>query len=343
MTLRIKNTSGFSCEQLPMVTRDGANIFRVVVKASFTWSGTAGLALLPEQPPAVMADVHWDTDPVSAQSVRVESDVSLDKPMTDLIVTGSARAHGGAAVRHMNVTLSYAGRALKRLRVFGDRVWDRGITGWLLSDPLPFVAMPVTYSRAYGGRDDQSGEGRNPIGTGYVTRLDSSFAGRRAPNVESVHEPISAPTDRPAPCGIGVVGRASQPRIAYAGTYDDQWLEHRFPLLPEDFDDRFNQTVDRAQWVPRPHGGEEIRIEGMSERGTISIVLPPCTLMVGLHFRDRSEEKPMDLDSVFVDTDNEALTLTWRTNADVHGDPFQLLETVIDAASVGRTAPARCC
>jgi hypothetical protein len=212
-----------------------------------------------------------------------------------------------------------------------------------MSDPQPFVAMPVTYSRAFGGSDERGGEFRNPIGTGYTSKADDSFVGRRAPNVESLEQQIASPTDRPAPVGIGVVSRSSQPRIGYAGTYDAKWLDDRFPLLPEDFDNRFNQTVDPAQWVPRPRGGEEIRIEGMSEKGTIQLVLPPCHLMIGLHYRDGSEEKPMDLDSLVVDTELETLTLTWRANADVHGDPFRLMETVIDATSVGRTAPARCC
>ena len=81
----------------------------------------------------------------------------------------------------------------------------------------------------------------------------------------------------------------------------------------------------------------------MAAEGTISLVLPPCRLMVGLHYRNASEQKEMDLDSVVVDTDARTLTLTWRANADVHGDPFRLLETIIDATSVGRTAPARCC
>jgi len=212
-----------------------------------------------------------------------------------------------------------------------------------MSDPLAFTSMPVTYSRAYGGRDDRGGEGRNLLGTGYTSHPDASFAGRRAPNVEWAHQTITSPADHPAPAGIGVVERGSQPRIGYAGTYDARWLEERFPLLPDDFDDRFNQTVDAEQWVPRPRGGEEIRIEGMAAEGTLSLVVPPCRLMAGLHYRDRSEQKELDLDSLVVDTDARTLTLTWRTSADVHGDPFRLLETVIDAASVGRSAPARCC
>ena len=57
-----------------------------------------------------------------------------------------------------------------------------------------------------------------------------------------------------------------------------------------------------------------------------------------LHYRDHSEEKPLDLDTVLIETDEQRLTLTWRASADTHGDPFRLLEMIIGEVSEQGTA-----
>jgi hypothetical protein len=282
MVLAITNKTGFGCEQLPLTARNGANIMRLVVKASYGFTPGGQLELLAEQPSPVLSDEYWD-DPISKDAVRVESDVSLDKPYTDLIVNGHAVAPYGKKVTSMEAGLSFDGRVLRRVRVFGERIWTQSGVGWALTEPLPFEKIPITYARAYGGHDTAGAEARNSFGTGYVSRPSAAFEGARAPNIEDPSRLIRYPSDRPPPAGFGVVARSSQPRAGYAGTYDDKWLEERFPLLPLDFDDRFNQVTDPAQWLPRPRGGETIRIAGMSEHGALAITLPPCQLRAGFH------------------------------------------------------------
>lgn len=329
MVLAVSNTSGFSCLPLPLTARNGASVLRIVLKAGFAIAADGRTLPLDAQPEIVMEDQYWGDPGVS--SIRYESDVVLEKPLTDLVVVGQAHAPRGRAVKALDVTLAYQRNILKRLHVTGDRMWRRGTFGWTMSEPQFFTAMPLRYDRAYGGTDEEGSEARNRSGTGYASKFDKGFEGRPCPNVEFPDQLIASVSNRPAPAGFGVVSKHWQPRLAFAGTYDDAWLDRQFPLLPLDFDSRFFQSVAADQWIARPRGGEQIVVTGMSPDGPLGVTLPPCDVKIGLHYRESSEEKLMDLDTVMLEPDERRLTLTWRATADIHGDPFNLLEMVIGA------------
>jgi hypothetical protein len=336
MVLELRNNTPFTCQQLPLLDKKGANILRIVLKAGYEFTQDGGLQIAEDQPEVVMEDKYWGEPGQS--SVRYESDVTLDKPHTDLVINGHAHAPRGRAVREMNVYVRYQERLLKRLRVFGDRVWKRGPLGWRKTTPKPFVKMPIVYDRAYGGSDEKGSEPRNRSGTGYASRLGNKFKGTPVPNIEFPNQLIKSPRDKPTPAGLGVISKNWEPRLSFAGTYDDAWLENGFPLLPHDFDMRFNQSAPPDQWIARPQGGEVIKITGMSPDGDLHIKLPPCLMRLTLHYKDHSEDKPMDLDTILIEPDEQKLTLTWRASADIHGDPFRLLEMIIEEASEERTA-----
>ena len=328
MPLELSNNTPFSCEQLPLTNKKGANILRIVLKGAYQLNDQGQLEVAQEQPEIVMEDIDWG-EPAES-SVRYESDITLDKPFTDLIVNGHAYAPPGHLVRHMEVELTYQRQFTKRLRVFGNRVWTKGFIGWGMTRPQPFEKMPIVYDRAYGGSDEQGSEPRNRIGTGYTSKLNKDFTGLPVPNVEFPNKLIKNPRNEPPPAGFGVVSKNWEPRLSFAGTYDDAWLEDDFPLLPGDFDMRFNQSVTPDQWIKgRPKGGEIVEIKGMTPEGIFRIKLPVCEMKMSLHYTDHSEEKMMDLDTVLIEPDEKKLILTWRATADIHGDPFKLDETVI--------------
>ena len=327
MVLAVTNTSGFTCQPLPLTARNGATCRASCRRLPSRFAADGRLDPFEQQPEIVMEDKYWGEP--GASCIRYESDVILDKPSTDLVIVGHAHAPRGRAVKTMEVTLAYQRRTLKRLRVTGDRRWRRGAFGWTLSEPQVFTSMPLIYDRAYGGSDAAGSEARNRSGTGYASKFDKTFDGTPCPNVEFPDQLISSVTEAPMPAGLGVISKHWQPRMGFAGTYDDAWLERQFPLLPADFDSRFFQSVAADQWIARPHGGEQIVVTGMSPDGPLGVTLPPCDVKIGLHYRDRSEEKLMDLDTVMLEPDERRLTLTWRATADIHGDPFNLLEMVI--------------
>jgi len=327
MALALRNNSTFTCQPVPLTAKNGATILRIVLKAGFAIAGDGELVRADEQPEVVMEDQYWGEPGIS--SIRYESDIVLDKPHTDLVVNGHARAPKGRPVTQMDVALAYQGRVLKRLRVIGDRVWRTGAVGWRMTAPSPFTEMPITYDRAYGGSDIKGSEARNRSGTGFTSSANSDFEGTPAPNIEFADQLISTLADKPEPAGLGVVSKHWEPRLFYAGTYDALWLEKQFPLLPHDFDNRFFQSVNQAQWIPRPHGGEQVAIQGMTDDGLWRFQLPDCDMKVKLRYRDRTEERLMDLDTILVEPDDRRLILTWHATADIHGDPFRLLEMTI--------------
>jgi hypothetical protein len=329
MPLDLANKTPFACQQMPLVDEKGATILVIVLKGAYELDPEGALRIADEQPRIVMEDEFWGEAGLS--SLRYESDVTFGKPRTDLIVNGQASARNRRRVQAVDVELRYQRRVVKRLRVCGDRRWEKGVFGWRLTKPEPFKEIPIVYERAFGGSDERGSEARNRIGTGYATSLSSEFNGTPAPNVEFPDQLIRGPKNRPAPAGLGAVSRNWEPRLLFAGTYDDAWLEERFPLLPVDFDRKFNQSTPADQWIDRPRGGESIEIRGMTPDGVLRMEIPSCEMDLTLVYNNKIKKNSMDLDTVLVEPDNSRLTLTWRGVADIHGDPFRLKEMIVSS------------
>jgi len=339
MPLELDNRTQYRCEALPMTDVNGATILRIVLKAGFVVDARGELSVEDSQPEIVMEDRPWGEPGKSC--IRYESDIVLHKPLTDLVVNGQAHAPGGRPARHVDVGLAYGDRVLKRIRVSGDRVWVQGAVGWTPTTPAAFETMPIVFDRAYGGQDDKGSEPRNRTGTGYASSLSRAFGGTRVPNVELVSELIVDPRDKPQPAGMGFVSRDWEPRLLYAGTYDQNWLDQRFPLLPRDFKPLFNQGAPQDQWVQRPKTGDVIRVSGMTPTGHFEVKLPDPTMPLTLRYRNKTVSETMALDTILVEPDHGRLVLTWRGTADIHGDPFRLEEMIVGQPPPPK--PVGCC
>lgn len=85
--------------------------------------------------------------------LRPGTDFHISKERTDFVVQGSAFAPEGRAVEAMYVGVEVGG-ARKYIRVTGDREIRTGAGGRVSIGPAqPFVQMPLTWDRAYGGID----------------------------------------------------------------------------------------------------------------------------------------------------------------------------------------------
>ena len=130
--------------------------------------------------------------------------------------------------------------------------------------PEPFLALPITYERAFGGTDDTDPDHAaaympNPVGRGYgLVRSGERLIGRPAPNTEAPGDPVSAPWGGYRPMGLRRPGPECGRTAQHAGTYDQHWLDEVFPFLPADFDDRYYQAAPEDQWLEEPNGGEEV-------------------------------------------------------------------------------------
>jgi len=311
--LQLKNGTPFKASLMLLPDVDGIDTVYAVVKGTFTLGSR--LTLADEQVPVVLADQHH-ADPAGS-SIKVASDVCLGKQHTDVVLLGSACAPAERPVWHMDVSLA-VGSVRKAVRVFGDRVWDARTGVATIAHLTPFVRMPLTWERAYGGMDETeqgpAGHPRNPVGTGFRARGGTKpIAGTPVPNVEDPAALITSPADAPAPAGFAAVAPHWEPRRSYAGTYDDAWQAERAPYLPKDFDPRFFQLAPPGL-VAAGHlqGDETVELRGLTPNGLLHFALPLLGIRVVYRLDASTQERAGVLDTVVVEPDTGRLVMVWR-------------------------------
>jgi hypothetical protein len=321
------NRTPFAAEPFVLSDERGGDVFTCVVKATFSFQhhrdGTT-LAVAGEQVPPCVKPVYYG-EPAES-SIKYDSDAVLTKTGTDVVLVGHAYAPEPGA-RYADVSLA-VGPARSVVRVFGDRVWTTALGRWAPSLPESFEAIPLVYERAFGGWDRTSPnpahhdfDPRNPVGVGFVSKKHSALqAGSPLPNLEDPYQLIGSPTDRPAPAGFGFIGAHWQPRIQYAGTYDQNWEQRRMPLLPDDFDRRFYNAAHPALTLQGfLAGGEPVEIVNASPRGVLRFWLPVAQPFASVRMNDGGTHRVgMALDTVIVEPDEDRLFLVWRGSLSLH-------------------------
>lgn len=316
--LQFRNETGLEGTIFLSPDPDGVDTIYAVVKGTFAIAGLpdwAEPAPADEQLPVALAAEHHG-DPATS-SIRVPSDVSLAKPATDVLLVGHAHAPNGWPTTHVDVGLA-VGPVRRHVRVIGDRVWT-GALGQAMSDPEPFVAMPLVWERAFGGLEEVDGrphaEARNPVGTGFrAPRTARPVEGTRLPNLEDAGHPITSAASSPPPAGFGPLSPMWEPRRSFAGTYDDAWQRRRAPYLPTDFDPRFLQLAPPGLVAPGYlQGGEPVEVLGAAPGGRpLRVRLPAVRMTVTYRFDRGDEARPANLDTVLLEPDAGRMVLTWR-------------------------------
>jgi hypothetical protein len=315
--LQIVNLTPFQASLLVLPNEQGVESAYAIVKATFTIAPRVEPA--KEQLPIVLADEFWG-DP-AASGLKYASDVALVKPAADVVLVGSAHAPRGKPVPELDVTLR-VGNLSKTIRVFGDRTWKEGILSPQITAPEPFVSMPLTYERAFGGTDRSledkgiiEAEARNPVGVGFRGRkTDLPIGGTPLPNLEDPGQLITGPNGRPAPAGFGAICGHWEPRRSYAGTYDQAWQESRCPYLPQDFDVRFFQVAPPGQVAPGYwQGGEPVELVNASPAGRLGFNLPRQGLHITYTIEGNDIERIPNLDTLTLEPDENRFTMVWRT------------------------------
>jgi hypothetical protein len=112
---------------------------------------------------------------------------------------------------------------------------------------------------------------------------------------------------------FGPLRRDQPSRNRFAGTYDEKWIEERMPLLPEDFDPRFNQVAPSAQIVPSLSGDEFLTLINVYGAGsTIRSRLPGKAIIIAGSVLSYYFTQVAVLDTVAISTDRPELTMVWR-------------------------------
>jgi hypothetical protein len=305
------NSSHFAALAVPYTGPDGRELVIAVVKATFVRGPGGRLVLADRQTTIRPSDApHFPAAPQS--SIRYPSDICVAKRGTDVVIVGEAISRSKVEV--MDVAARIRDRGV-HLRVHGERLYYRGARGVVVGAAAPFERKPIVYERAYGGTSTDFAivERRNPLGRG-VARDASELVGTPAPQIEHPAAPIVSADDHPEPVGFGAIGPHWLPRCGYAGTLDDAWRTSRMPLMPVDFDIRYNNAAHPSLQFDAPLvAGERIAILGMHEGGLWQVDLPlvPVRITARLHDGRRIDVCP-HVDTVLIEPSKDEVQITLR-------------------------------
>jgi hypothetical protein len=280
---------------------DGRLRMALIIKATFAIEASGRPALeAREQLPILAVDEPYPgVEP--SEGLRLESDRVTFKPGADVVVVGHAHTPLGKPRPLVDVRVR-VGKLERRIKVIGDRKWfyppgTRDIP--LQVGPVEFSNMPLTYDRAFGGRDEHAQVtaehprfvpwcASNFPGRGFIgARTSASIHEKALPNLEDPEQLIRSFDTWPRPVGLGFFPRNSEPRSKYLGTYDDAWRAEPVPNLPKDFDARFWNGAHPDLQVPGYlRGDEQVELENVTPGGgVVRFELPGVAPEVTLRYR----------------------------------------------------------
>ncbi|HET7773724.1 MAG TPA: DUF2169 domain-containing protein [Burkholderiaceae bacterium] len=313
---------------------DGREQVVAIAKLCFTLPAQGAMPQLAATQVSLTQEDEFTGVP-GQSATRYETDYAHRKPMCDVLLQGSAYAPAGRRVTRLPVGLKL-GPMTKRFDVVGNRRWTRSVVGAMPSEIEPFERMPIGYDCAFGGTDRTLEERRqtetflaNPVGQGFGRHAEH-YLGKPLPNTEEPGQGVDSPSGTYRPMAFGPIGRHWTPRLNYAGTYDQTWLEEQAPLWPADFDDRYFQSAPPDQTIPYPSGGEEVLLLNLTPDGRRSFRLP--TQVMPVHFiphRGRDVTIAAHLDTVLIEPDLDRFCLTWRAVLGMPKSVFDLRELIV--------------
>ncbi|MDZ7924904.1 MAG: DUF2169 domain-containing protein [Marinagarivorans sp.] len=308
--LQLKNNTPFKAAFALYPDINGIDTLYVMAKATFVIGPQWTLA--QEQIPIFEADEYCDEPGLS--SLKNIGEYHIGKPSTDILMYGLACSLEQRPVRQMDVGLR-VGNLQKHIRVFGDRCWNHQ----QISQPNPFVNMPLVYERAYGGQDIdrqivRATELRNPVGKGFLgEKTAADIEGLALPNIEAPSQLIGHWRDCPTPIAFGPIAPHWSPRVNMGGTYDQQWQEQRAPYLPDDFNPRFLNAAPVDQIYPAfMQGGEPVHIIGMHPAGEFKFNVPYVNVVNKIKLKGEVVSSPFKMETLALYPNQQQITMTWR-------------------------------
>lgn len=309
----------------------GADRVSIAVKGTFIIPQEDNhVALAAEQLPVLYADEY--SGKPGESSIKYPADLVLEKVNTNVGLIGNAHSPGAKPVKRLIASVTI-GSLTKSILVTGDRYWkEKSLSaGFDMTDPTPFIHMPLIFERAFGGADHtdrnttkHSYDNRNPIGTGFRTN-SIAVANLKLPNLEDPEHLISHWKDRPPIACFGFTDSSWDQRMRYAGTYDNDWLKNQCPLLPEDFDFRFFNSAD-------PHlisdsflkGGEPVRLVNVSKKATLDFTLPKLDISLMFRLGESRNYQKADMWTVLFEPDKDRFYIVWGKSFSVGKQPSRM-------------------
>lgn len=220
-------------------------------------------------------------------------------PTFEVMVLGQAHSPTGDPVAQVEVALE-VGEVRRRLRVTGDRVWQGAGEAATIGPPAPFLSMPLTWDRAFGGSVEAEidagavldlGHPLNREGRGFdhfaqALSLKQALVCpegyprvpevRPLPNIEDPDAPVDRWDDEPLP-----VCWAPAPQSS--GIYVER-VRRRYGETPPETPPAADPVAyERAHpdWIVQtPRARTAVRLSGMRPDGAdLAFRLPPARVI----------------------------------------------------------------
>lgn len=257
------NSSDVPAEMLVGSTGDREMLCIVASKVTYRVDEGGGLAV-------VTGDDAWPVfeEPFVFRGVDLAPDMDFRKRGIDLLVFGNAVAPRRDAVPSLRLAIE-CGDLRHDVDVFGERRWTKSGRGLVPSSPEPFVEMPLTNDRAYGGAASWEGVEMehpvNPDGKGFYLSEEEA-EGEPLPNLERPSDRIGAWSDQPSPaCLFPPQGVEIDPEEVEA--------EGPESVVTAQMETMFNQAVPELI-VDSEGWGERLRLTGYTPEGELVLPVP---------------------------------------------------------------------
>jgi hypothetical protein len=261
-----------------------------------------------------------------------QPELDFRKRGVDLLVFSEATAPEGRPVTYLRSGVVCGDRAVW-LEVLGDRVWEPERNRLVPSPPQPFLTMPLTNDRAYGGVASYAGEELphpvNPDGRGFVMDPEAG-AGTPLPNLERPGQLLTGWTDRPEPVSLTRPLGLPASFMAALGSMD-AGARARAML-----DVMFQEAVPEFVF---PEGAlpDRVRLLAASPAGDVELPLPPNTgPPVTVRIGRRAAHFPTRLSTVVVLGPERVVVATYRALFRYLVQPEELRAAVLGARPAAR-------
>jgi hypothetical protein len=213
----------------------------------------------------------------------------------DLFVLGHSYAPGLKPTTTATASVR-VGTFSQQAMILGDRSFIRMSGGIVISDPKPFVKVPLTLEHAYGGKAKARGSviqnEYNPVGQGFI--LDEAEApGTTLPNIEDPATPIHSWNDRPVPFTFTPVPLASKYRADDMLATDPATEEMSMREVS------FNSAHPKLR-LPALNAGVDVEITGMTPKDPLRFTLPHLRLDAHVWLNDRHFAFPLRADTLAI-------------------------------------------
>lgn len=336
--LQVLNKTDFETHVGLFTDQHGEDHAVAVIKGTFKIpkDPSDALVLADEQVPILLGDEYFGEPGKS--SIKYPGDVILGKKTTDVGLVGHAYSKDDIPVTELSVGIA-VGALQKTILVIGDRYWEKRnlLPGYIPSAPKPFTKMPIVYERAFGGVDDSHEDEtkheyckENPIGSSFRVKKKSIENGA-LPNLEHHEQLITHWKDKPPVMGLGFIDSSWEPRIQYAGTYDEEWKNNHSPLLPVDFKIDFFNVASRGLQSPQfLQGGEPVELTNLSPKGALIFNLPQIKINTGFQYGDTHKAKEAQLWTVLFEPDDERFYVVWGQSLAIGKQPSKMRSVTVE-------------